>query len=133
MPAAMSGRKSVIQGSAIIGLQFHQREVLDVRRLALAVKRHNESQADRDFRRRDSNNEKHEDLAIQVVVESRKSHKREIGRIEHQFQPHINDEQIAPDDDTKQSQREEKRADDEIMFKTDGHGWSRWNGYMVEK
>jgi len=89
--------------------------------LAPAIQRHDEREADRDLRRRHRDDEEHQDLAVQVVVEPRKGDEREVGRVEHQFERHVNHEQIAPHDDAEQSQREQQETDGQIMFESNVH------------
>src|SRR5947209_11384640 len=90
-------------------------------RLAFAVKRHDQRQSDRYFRGCNRNNEKDHHLTIKLVVEPGKRHEREIGRVEHQFEGHINYEQIAPHDNAHQSHAEKQSAQEEIMVKADTH------------
>ena len=104
--------------------QFHARQVFDMRRLALAIERHNEREADGDFRRRDGDDEEHHHLTVQVIVESRKRDEREIGRIEHQLKRHIHHEQIASCDHAQQAEREQQRANKQVMFQAYIHIFS---------
>src|SRR5437867_7928638 len=97
--AATSGRKRMTQGSAFMGLIFHERQVFNMRCLALAIERDDQRQADRHFCRRHRDDEKDEHLAIETVPESRKSDQRQVAGIEHQFERHVDHQQIAPHDD----------------------------------
>src|SRR5205085_2972227 len=108
--AATSGRNRMNQGSAFISMgrlfprisqalsKFHRGEILYMRGLTLAVEGDNECQADRDLGGSNGNNEKDKHLAVQVIVKSGKRHQRQIGCIKHQFESHVHDQQIAPDD-----------------------------------
>ena len=96
-------------------------QIFHVRGLAFAIERHDESEAHGDFRRRDRDDEKNDDLAVQVVGETGEGDQREIRRVEHQLQRHVNDQQIAPHDDAEQSKAEQQCADDQIMFEADVH------------
>ncbi len=118
-PAASSGRNRINQGNEfqVHQLEFHRRQIFDMRGLALAVERHDQRQADRHFRRRHGDDEEHQDLAVEVVVEPREGDQREVGRVEHQFERHVDDQQVAPHDDAEQAERKQQRADDQIMFK----------------
>ena len=78
-----------------------------MRRLAFAVKRHDQRQPHRDFRRRDRDDEENHDLPVEIAVEAGQRDQREVGRVEHQFQAHVNDEQIAPHDDAEQAEAEQ--------------------------
>ncbi len=93
--------------------------------LAFAIKRNDERQADGHFSSRNRDNEEHKDLPIETVwgvgTETRESDERQVGRVKHQFQPHVNHEQIAPRNDAEESQRKQNRAYRQIMFQTDRH------------
>src|SRR5215472_3936646 len=94
--AADRGRNRIIQGSKSgFMLELHRREIFDVCRLAFAVKRDDEGKAYANFRGGDRDDKEHKDLAVEIVVEARERHQGEVSRVEHQFQPHVNDEQIA--------------------------------------
>src|SRR5581483_8872159 len=86
-----------------------------------AIKRDDEREADRNFRRGDGDDEKHQHLAVEFVVEARKRDEREVRGVEHQLQRHVNDDEIAAHDDAEQSQREQQEADGQIMFESNVH------------
>ncbi len=114
-------------------LKFHCGQIFDVRGLAFAIQRHNQGQADSDFRRCHRNDEEHHDLAVELVVEAGESDQRKIGGIEHQFERHVNDEQIAPDADAEQPETEQNHADDEIMFEADVHTLNGEAGELLNR
>src|ERR1035438_5251790 len=60
----------------VVASQFHARQIFDVRGLAFAVERHDQREADRHLRRRHGDDEKHQHLAVELVVESRKGDER---------------------------------------------------------
>ena len=66
-----------IDSHVFIISKFQRGQVLDVRRLPGAVERDDEGQADRDFRRRHGDDEKHEHLAVVVGQARRITLKRE--------------------------------------------------------
>src|SRR5277367_1551254 len=126
--AANSGKNKIHQTSDMYSsfisansLQLHARQIFHVRGLAAAIERDDEREADRDFRRRDGDDEKHQHLSIELVVESRERDEREVRGVQHQLQRHINHNQIAPHDDAEQSQRKQQKADGQIMFESDVH------------
>src|SRR5262245_9031844 len=84
----------------------------------LAVEGDDQGQANGYLGGGDGNNEEHEDLAIEVVGEPRKGHERQVGGVEHQFERHVDDEQVAPHQHAQQAEREEQPADDQVMFET---------------
>ena len=70
---ATSGRNKISQGNIRFSLsaksEFHRGQILDMRGLALAIERDNESKPDSHFRCRDRDDEKHQHLTVQFVVE----------------------------------------------------------------
>src|SRR5215510_4189889 len=94
-------------------LELERGEILDVGRLASAVERHDEGKADGDFGCGHGNDEKHHDLAVEVVVETGKGHEGEVGGVEHQLEAHVEDKQIAAEDDPEQAEGEEPGADEQ--------------------
>src|SRR5208337_150841 len=119
--AAPSGRNRMIQGSAFIGSELQTGQILRVNRLALAIQRHNQCQPQRHLRRRDRNHEKNENLPAWLIVEARKSHQCQRPRVEHQFQGHVNNQQIAAQDNPEQPEREEQGADNQIVREPHAH------------
>ena len=103
--------------------KFHRRQIFNVRGLAFAVERDDERQPDRHFRRRDGDDEENQNLSVQVVVEARERNEREIRGVKHQFQRHINHQQIAPQNDAEQAEAKQRGADDEIMFQAYSHNF----------
>ena len=92
-----------------------------MRRLVFAIKSDDECQTDCHLGRRDRNDKEHHDLTIQMIVESRACDQREIGGIKHQFQRHVNNQQIATKDHPQQANTEKQRAEEEIVFQTNRH------------
>src|SRR5882724_6110790 len=87
-----------------------------MRRLLFAIQRHNQRQSHGNFRRRNRNRKEHKNLSIEIIVKARERHQREICRIEHQFQRHINHQHIAPDDYAKKPEREQQETDRKVML-----------------
>src|SRR5690242_19098287 len=121
--ADSSGRNKMIQGSDsnFIASKLHRGQIFNVRGLPTTIKRHDERQTDRDFGRRHRDDEKHQHLAVEFVVEPRKRDKCQISRVEHQLQRHINHQQVTAHDDAKQPQRKQQEADDQIMMEANVH------------
>ncbi len=69
--ADSNGRNKISQGksSCFIRSKFHARQIFDVRGLAFAVERHDQRETDRHFRRRHGDDEEHQHLAVELVVE----------------------------------------------------------------
>src|SRR5436190_7738629 len=97
-------------------LELHESEVFDVGRLSLAIERDDEGKADRNFGGSDGDDKEDHDLPAEVICESREGDERKICGVQHQFERHVDDQQIAPDDDTEEPEAEEQRADDEVVF-----------------
>src|SRR6266850_6310705 len=119
--AATSGRKRIIQASisAFIGSKLHRHQVLHVGRLALALERYNERQANGHLGRCHCDDEKDKDLPVQIVIEPREGDQRQVRRIQHQLERHVDDKQIAPHDDPQQANTEQNDADYQIVFESD--------------
>src|SRR5262245_38777996 len=100
IPAANSGKKRTVQtrksGRMLI---LHPGEVFDMGGLALAIEGDDERKPDRHFGGGDGHDEEYEDLSIEVVVEAGAGDQGEIGRIQHDFERHVDDEQVATQDD----------------------------------
>src|SRR6476660_3906479 len=72
--AALSkGRSKINQGSSLIPLELQRADVLDVRCLPRPIKRDDDGETDRHFRRGDGDDEKDEDLGV-VARQSRRGH-----------------------------------------------------------
>src|SRR5579871_3087679 len=100
--AANNGRNRIIQpkpSQFSNMLVFHPHEIFHVRGLAPAIQRDDQRQAHRDLRRRHSDDEEHEHLAVEIAVEAGHRHEREIGRVQHHFEAHVDHEQVAAHDD----------------------------------
>src|SRR5579864_1522668 len=88
--------------------------------LAPAIERHDQGQANRDLGGGHRDHEKHEDLAIQVVIEPRKGHQGQVSGVQHQFEAHVHYQQVAPDDHAQQTQAKQDHTHHKIMFDADG-------------
>ena len=96
-----------------------------MRGLLGAEQRDDDRQPDGDLRRRDRDDEKHQHLRVvagQAVVagmEPRKRDKREVRRVEHQLQPHENNQDVPPQQNPRQPDRKQAAADKKVI----GKGW----------
>ena len=90
--------------------------------LTPAVKRHDQRQANGDLRRSDGDTEEHEDLPVESAAKAREGHQREVGRVKHQLQRHVNDQQVAAHDHPEQAEAKQQHTDHQIMFQAGGHG-----------
>jgi len=57
--------------------------------------RHDQRQANRYFRRSYSNHEEDDDLSVQMFVGIGKSHKCQVGRIQHQLDRHEDNQRVT--------------------------------------
>src|SRR5271165_3281939 len=69
-------------------------EIFDVDAAPLAEQHDQNRESDGRFGRRDTQNEEHEDLSVDVAQESRKSDKIEIDREQHQLNAHQQDDDV---------------------------------------
>ena len=100
-----------------------------MRGLPQAVEGDDDGEADGHLGGGDGDDEKDEDLGV-VVGESEggdavagEGDEGEIGGVEHQLKAHENDEEIAAQKDTGETDREKKAADEKIIAEG-GHGLS---------
>src|SRR5579859_2282758 len=92
-----------------------------MRGLTLAIQRHNQGQTHRDLRRGNCDNEEHEHLTIEIAIEAGKSDQREIGRIQHQLQAHIDDQQVPANRHAEQSKAKQDNADHQVVLEANAH------------
>src|SRR5438105_6322612 len=104
-----------------LGSQFHRGQVFHMGRLAFAVKRHDQRQADCNLSRSHGDDKKDHHLPIQIIVEPGEGDKSQVGGVEHQFQRHINNEQIAPYNNAQQAEAEEERAHNQVLPEANVH------------
>src|SRR5205085_7636308 len=97
-------------------LKLHRREIFDVDSLALAVKSDDQRESHSHFCCGDGDDEKDHYLAVQVVIESREGHQRKVASVKHQLQRHVNQQQIAPDYNSEQSNQKQPGAHEENML-----------------
>jgi glycine/D-amino acid oxidase-like deaminating enzyme len=67
----------------------------------------------------ESEHESH--LAFEIVVKTGERDECEIAGVQHEFEAHVDDQQIAPQQHTQQSRAKQGRAHDQIMFESDVH------------
>ena len=65
---------------------------------------------------------KNENLAVEIVVEPGGGDEREVRCVQHDFERHVDDKQVAPDQNAQQAERKQQGADNQIMMEADvGH------------
>ena len=100
-----------------------------MRRLPQAVEGDDDGEADGHLGGGDGDDEEHEDLPVVVGESERgdavtgKGNEREVGRVEHEFETHENDEEVAAQEDAGESDGKKQAADQEIIAEG-GHGLS---------
>ena len=72
--------------------------------LTFAVEGDDQGESYSDFGGCHRDDEKHEHLAVEVVVEAGERDESEVGCVEHQLEGHVNDQQIPADDDAHQTE-----------------------------
>src|SRR5690348_17239060 len=118
MKAAISGRKTA--ATCIERSALHPVDVFDRDGAAVAEIDDEDGKADRRFGRRHGEHEHGEDLADEIVEESRERHEIDVDGKQHQLDRHQDhDDVLAIEKDAENAEREEDGGDREIMGKTD--------------
>ena len=99
--------------------------------LSFSIERYYQSETDRDFRSSDRDDEKDKYLAVEVVGEPGKCHEGQIRRVQHQFDAHVNHEQVPPHDGTQKPDGEQQRANGQIVL--EGYVHARFFKQTVEQ
>src|SRR6266478_4956061 len=106
----------------IMRLTLHQIDVFNRDRAAVAEVHHQHRQTDRRFRRGHRQHQQREHLADDVAQEGRERHQVDIHREQDQFDRHQDDDDVlAVEKDAENAEREQDRADRQIMSETDRH------------
>src|SRR6267378_93899 len=85
--------------------------------------RDDNGEPDSDFGRSHCDNEKNEDLGViigQTIganAKSGKGNKRKIGGVQHQFERHKNDDDVAAQEHASEANHEQYPADDQVIAK----------------
>src|SRR5690348_4163375 len=112
--SAIQGRRFVVMASARLPLQ--ELHVPGIERLAVAKHRDEDCQADDGFGGGDRHDEEDDDLPFQRAEKSREGDEREIDGIEHELDRHEDHDDVAPYDDAGDADREQHRAQNQIVF-----------------
>src|SRR5947199_5941066 len=99
----------MIHGRSI--LSSHGRQLIDLNRLAISENEQDDRKADRRLCSRYRDYEEDHNLTFQILQDARESNKSKIHGIQHQLDAHKNDEQVAPDENTKHSDEEQDQAE----------------------
>src|SRR6202022_4600390 len=101
---------------------LHQIDVFDLDRAAVAEVRHQHGEPDRGLGRGNRQHQQREHLTDDVAEESRERHQVDIDREQDQLDRHQDDDDVlAVEKDAEDPQREQDRADRQIMPKPDRH------------
>src|SRR6476620_3092981 len=118
--APISGRKTIAW--IIDALALHQIDVFNRDRAAVAEVHHQHCQTDRRLRRRHRQHQQREYLPDDVAEEGRKRHEVDVDRQQDQLDRHQDDDDVlAVEEDAEDPEREQDRADGEVMSKPDRH------------
>src|SRR5262249_42057112 len=91
-------------------------------RAAVAEIHHEHGKTDRGLRGGDRQHKKRKDLADDVAEEGRERHQVDVDRQQNQLDRHQDDDDVlAVEEDAEDSEREQDRADGEVMSEPDGH------------
>src|SRR2546423_9973713 len=118
--APISGRKTI---AWIIGaLAFHQIDVFNGNRPAIAEVHHQHGETDRRFRSRHGQHQQREHLSDDVAEEGRKCDQINVHREQDQFDGHQDDDDVLPvEKDAEDSQRKQDCPYRKIVSKTNRH------------
>src|SRR6266478_6924688 len=106
----------------IMRLTLHQIDVFNRDRAAVAEVHHQHRQTDRRFRRGHRQHQQREHLADDVAQEGRERHQVDVDGEQDQFDRHQDDDDVlAVEKDDENAEREQNRADRQIMSETDRH------------
>ena len=99
--------------------------------LAGPVEGDDDGQSDSHFRRRNGDDEEHQNLRIIILVavdqsEAGKGDEREIGGIEHHFQAHEDHDDAASKHDATESDGKKQSAGDEIVGECRHDAWQKF-------
>src|ERR1019366_5136826 len=118
--APISGRKTIAW--IIRDLTLHQIDVFKRDRAAIAIVHDQHRKTDRRLRRRHREHQQREHLTDDVAQEGRERHQVDIDREQDQFDRHQDDDDVlAVEKDAENPEREQDRADREIVSETDRH------------
>src|SRR6266480_5382173 len=106
----------------IMRLTLHQIDVFNRDRTAIAEVDHEHRQADRRLRRGHRQHQQRKHLPDDVAEEGRESPQVDVDRQQDQLDRHQDDDDVlAVEEDAENPEREQDRADREIVSETDGH------------
>src|SRR5580700_29862 len=121
MTAPSSGRKTM--ASYMPPLAFHQIDVFNRDRTAVAEIGDEDGEPDRGFRRGDRQHDQRIDLADDVAEKRRERHQVDVDGEQDQLDRHQNDDDVlAVEKDAENPEREQDRGDRQIVTEPDGHG-----------
>src|SRR5580700_11087884 len=121
MTAPSSGRKTM--ASYMPPLAFHQIDVFNRDRTAVAEIGDEDGEPDRGFRRRERENDQRIDLADDVAEESRERHQIDVDGEQNELDRHQDDDDVlAVEEDAQDPEREQDRGNRQIMPEPDDHG-----------
>src|SRR5574343_607955 len=97
-------------------------EVLDVDAVLVAEQQHQNGQANGRLGGGHGEDEEHEDLSVHVTQVAREGHEIDVHRQQHEFDRHQQHDQVlAVEEDAHHSQREQHRANREVVSEGDAH------------
>src|SRR6266700_4186876 len=106
----------------MLGSALHQIDVFNRDRAPIAEVHHQHGQTDRRFRRGHCEYQQRKHLADNVPQECRERHQVDVDREQDQLDRHQYDNDVlAVEEDAEDPQREQDRADRQIMSKPDRH------------
>src|SRR5665647_1069927 len=99
-------------------------EIVDVNGAAVAEDGHDQSQSHRHFRRGHGQDKEHEHLAVHGLEVIGKADEGQVDGVEHHFDAHIDDQGVAPNQDSDHPQGEQGHAQGQVILDRDYHNRS---------
>src|ERR1700722_10933049 len=104
------------------GSAFHQIDVFDRDRAAIAEIHDQDGKPDGGFGRRDGQHDKRVDLAHEVAEKGRKRNQIEVDGEQYELDRHHDDDDVLPvEENAKDAEREQDRGDGQVVAEPDGH------------
>jgi hypothetical protein len=75
---------------------FQHIDIIDIDGITVPVKGNHQSQPNGSFRRSHRHDEEHENLSVKILQVVRQGNKRQVNRVQHQFDAHEDDNGIPP-------------------------------------
>lgn len=103
-----------------ISLPFKIFQCVDIGGANVPVNHHQNGQTNSHFGGGDDHDEENEDLSVLIPVETRERSQQHIHRVEHQFDRHEDDDEIASKQHAHHTNRKQNCTQEEVMVDAQG-------------